>query len=361
MESLDTKQHNPRDADSMPTSRMWCMYACGWLTYLVLLGVALQADDLRQGRFNANAVRDMAWTLPHALVLALLWPLSGWIARARMPTLRAAAVHVAGAMVFAGLELAMLCFRFGTKQSAAWFIWPVLFITMAYALIATMFHMIRVNHAHGRQAAAIAHAHGLLVASELNALRSKLNPHFLFNTLHSIIALTRKDPAAAETALFQFSDMLRYVLDTEKSGSEHVALDDELDFVRDYLELESLRLGARLNVDWELDAQAGHHALPALSLQPLVENSIKHAFNPHSRPGRLSIRSRVDAAGTLYITVGDDGPGADPAAVHTSSGLGIRTVARRLQLEYGARGGLAIVTAPGAGFAVTMAIPHAPA
>ena len=71
-------------------------------------------------------------------------------------------------------------------------------------------------------------AHALLVASELNALRSKLNPHFLFNTLHSIIALTRKNPNAAETALFQFSDMLRYVLDTEKTGSDHVTLNDEL-------------------------------------------------------------------------------------------------------------------------------------
>jgi len=223
-----------------------------------------------------------------------------------------------------------------------------------------VFHTVRTNAAARRQAAAVQQAHSLLLASELNALRNKLNPHFLFNTLHSIIALTRKNPDAAEAALFQFSDMLRYVLDTEKNGSDRVTLDDELQFTRDYLELESLRLGQRLTVEWELDAAAGALALPALSLQPLVENSIKHAFNPHSRPGMLSIRTRIDDAGRrLALTVGDDGPGADVDAVRRSNGLGIRTVERRLQLEYGAQGGLAIETAPGAGFVVTMSIPLA--
>ena len=152
--------------------------------------------------------------------------------------------------------------------------------------------------------------------------------------------------------------MLRYVLDTEKSGSDRVTLEDELRFVRDYLELESLRLGPRLKIDWELDDEASHIALPALSLQPLVENSIKHAFNPHSRPGTLRIRTRVDGrAGLLAMTVGDDGPGAEPAAVRQSNGLGLRTVERRLQLEYGPRGALQIETAPGSGFVVTMSIP----
>jgi sensor histidine kinase YesM len=350
------------DHPTSSTARMWRLYACAWVVYMMLLGVVFQLDDLRMGRVNWLTVVEMLWTVPYGVIFALLWPLSGWIERKRLSTSAAAAVHICGAMALVGTDLFMLVSRHGAHQPMSWYIWPLLYITMGYAMIATIFHMVRANAARQRQAAAIERAHALLVASELNALRSKLNPHFLFNTLHSIIALTRKDPAAAETALFQFSDMLRYVLDTEKSGSDRVALDEELDFVRDYLELESLRLGPRLHVEWDLDARAGHHALPALSLQPLVENSIKHAFNPHSRPGRLSIRTQLDALrGTVTITVGDDGPGADLAAVHVSNGLGIRTVARRLQLEYGARGGLDIVTSPGAGFAVTMAIPHSPA
>ena len=342
----------------MPTARMWRIYTFGWLAYLLLLGLALQADGLRQGRFDWHVLLHVLKSAPQALVLALAWPLSGWLERRSLPAAAVFAVHVAGGLAYGVLTYLLMWFLFDFRQPLSWYLWPVLYAMMTYGVIAATFHMVRANEARRRQAVAIRQAHGLLVASELNALRSKLNPHFLFNTLHSIIALTRKDPGAAETALFQFSDMLRYVLDTEKTGSDRVTVEDELRFVRDYLELESLRLGARLNVNWELDFNAGGHALPALSLQPLVENSIKHAFTPQSRPGRLLIRTRVDEHGkAVRLTVGDDGPGADLAAVRRSEGLGIRTVERRLQLEYGAGGGLAIETAPGAGFVVTMSIP----
>jgi sensor histidine kinase YesM len=340
------------------TGRMWRMYACGWLAYLCLLIMALQLDNLREGRFNWNVIGQAIWVVPQACILSLLWPLSAWLERKHPPPVLKFLLHAFNACLYAIGSYVLLSLLSGLKQPLSWYVWPVLYGMMTYGVIATTFHMVRMSHARQRQAIAIQQAHTLLVASELNALRNKLNPHFLFNTLHSIIALTRKNPEAAETALFQFSDMLRYVLDTEKSGSDRVTLEDELRFVRDYLELESLRLGSRLKVDWQLDDKAAHIALPALSLQPLVENSIKHAFNPHSRPGLLRIRTRVDGeAGLLAMTVGDDGPGAEPSAVRQSNGLGLRTVERRLQLEYGPRGALEIETAPGSGFVVTMSIP----
>ena len=194
--------------------------------------------------------------------------------------------------------------------------------------------------------------------SELAALRNKLNPHFLFNTLHSIIALTRKDAMAAEAALLKFSDMLRYVLETEKSGVDMVRLEDELQFVRDYLDLEQLRLGNRLRVDWHIDDNAKSHLVPALSVQPLVENSVKHAFNPRVQKGVLTISAKVNAqSNQLLIGVSDDGPGCDLAAVGQSKGLGVRTVERRLKLEYRDRATFDIATAPRAGFRVQMMIP----
>jgi LytS/YehU family sensor histidine kinase len=203
------------------------------------------------------------------------------------------------------------------------------------------------------ESAASAQAQALLARTELAALRNKLNPHFLFNTLHSIIALTRKDSVAAEKALLMFSDMLRYVLDTEKAGEDHVPLGEELDFARDYLNLEALRLGHRLTLVWQIDESLLHHAVPALSIQPLVENSIKHAFNPRSAPGRLEIIARRDAATqSLIVTVRDDGPGCSPEALASAQGLGLKTVARRLQLEHGERASLRTESAPGAGFAV---------
>ena len=345
--------------DDLPTARMWTIYACGWIAYLLLLGVALQLNGLREGRFEWHPIfQTIKSSSLQALFLALLWPLSGWLERRLWPAWAVCLLHLGSALAYGVLSYALMWLVFGFRQPLDWYLWPVLYAMMSYGVIAALFHMIRNNAARRRQAEAMRQAQALLVTAELNALRSKLNPHFLFNTLHSIIALTRKNPDAAETALFQFSDMLRYVLDTEKTDNDRVTLDDELGFVRDYLELESLRLGPRLNVDWQLDAAAGRHTLPALSLQPLVENSIKHAFNPHSRPGRLTIRTGIDArTHALTLTVRDDGPGADPEAVRASSGLGLRTVDRRLRLAYGAASGLTVDTRPGAGFTVTMSIP----
>ena len=345
----------------MSTARMWCIYACGWAAYLILVSLGQQISDLRHGRVDWYGLLQLYRSAPPALILALLWPVSGWIERRQLPSPAIVAVHIAGASAFGVFSYLVMWYLLHFRQPLEWYLYPVLYSMMTYGVIAAMFHMVRSNNARQRQAIAIQQAHALLVTTELNALRNKLNPHFLFNTLHSIIALTRKDPDAAETALFQFSDMLRYVLDAEKNG-DRVTLEDELNFVRDYLELESLRLGPRLNIAWELDENAARHSLPALSLQPLVENSIKHAFNPHRRPGRLLIRTRVDAAsGKLAMTVGDDGPGADPATLRGSNGLGLRTVERRLKLEYGPAGALDIETAPGAGFVVTMSIPLASA
>jgi hypothetical protein len=285
-------------------------YTCGWMAYLILLACTRLIDGLRQGKFNIYGIVDVASSVLQALVLALLWPLTAWAGRMRLSFLTTALVPLVGAAVFDAVNFALLWLQFGS-EAYSWIAWPMLYGTIIYGLIATTFHMVRLNHTRHCQAQAIERAHGLLVKSELNTLRSKLNPHFLFNTLQPIIALTRKDPGTAETTLCQFSDMLRYVLDTEKDGRARVTLKEEFSFVRDYLDLEALRLGPRLHVDWELDDAASGLDLPPLSLQPLVENSIKHAFNPYSRPGRLLIHTQIaPSAQVLTITVRDNGPGA---------------------------------------------------
>jgi LytS/YehU family sensor histidine kinase len=199
----------------------------------------------------------------------------------------------------------------------------------------------------------------LLARAELSALRNKLDPHFLFNTLHSILALVRRDPPRAEQALLRFSDLLRQLLDRERGsadesgGEDRLLLAREIDFTRDYLALEALRLGPRLSVDWQLDDAALDARVPFLCVQPLVENAIKHAFNPRSAPGRLTLSARPIAAG-LQIEVADDGPGCDPARAEASAGLGLRTVRRRVEL---AGGRLEVQTRPGAGFRVRIDLP----
>lgn len=339
---------------------MWRLYIGAWLAYIFLISLVVQADDLVAGRFDPAMLSYAFLSIaPTAVLVALAWPLTGWLERRGTRAGAQVAIHAAAALGFAvSAHLLLMALLPSSNRPLAWHAWPFMYSVMLYALVTGIFHTIRANAAAQRQALAAQQAHTLLVAAELDALRSKLNPHFLFNTLHSIIALTQRNPAAAETALFQFSNMLRYVLDTERAGHDRVTLDAELDFVRDYLELESLRLGQRLRVEWDLDPDAGDHLLPALTLQPLVENSIKHAFNPRSRPGLLRIESRRDPhSGQLSVTVRDDGPGAAPETVAASPGLGIRTIARRLALAYPAHAALAIDSRPGAGFAVTATLP----
>jgi len=340
---------------------MWRVYILAWLAYAVFLSFADQLDKLAQGHFDVNrGAVTFGGLLPSALLLSLAWPLTGILERKQLGPLRILGVHLAFAVMFALLAQGTFWVLFPVNRTLNWYVWPLLYHIMTWLLGAGIFHLIRAADAAHRQALAMKEAQNLVIASELSALRNKLNPHFLFNTLHSIIALTQRNPAAAEAALFQFSDMLRYVLDTERNGSDRVPLEAELDFVRDYLQLEQLRLGERLHVEWDLDPDAGGHPLPALSLQPLVENSIKHAFNPHSRPGILQIRTRLDAAtGVLVMTVRDTGPGADPATIAASPGLGLRTVERRLQLDYGNRASVRVQSAPGDGFCVSVIIPSA--
>lgn len=346
--------------------RMWFYYSLAWITYSVLIVFVVQIDGLSKGEFDVN----IAWmsamnTLPAAVMLAFIWPLTGFTERKGYHALTIACIHLILAIVFGfGWHFLVRVFMhsIGHEQknydSLSEFIWPFLYTLMMYGIAASIFHTVRAGEARRRQEQAASQAQSLLVVAELASLRNKLNPHFLFNTLHSIIALMRKDSKAAEAALFRFSDMLRYVLDTEKGGSAHVALEEELNFVRDYLNLEALRLGTRLHVDWQLDEAASSYGLPALTVQPLVENSIKHAFNPRSQPGKLVIQTRLKAMqGEIEITVRDDGPGADLADVQASTGIGVKTVERRLQLEYGQRSSFRITTAPGQGFEICLTVP----
>ncbi|EKU83394.1 sensor histidine kinase [Massilia timonae] len=339
---------------------MWRGYIAIWLVYIVLIAVVLQTNTLLTGNFDPAMIFFAFVSIaPSAIVLTLVWPLTGWFERRGVGLGLRCAIHFTAALAFAfGAHMVLTLLQEPLERGIEWHVWPFLYNVMSYTVVAGLFHTMRATAAAQRQALAAQQARTLLVAAELGALRSKLNPHFLFNTLHSIIALTQRDPAAAETALFQFSDMLRYVLDTERAGADRVTLDAELQFSRDYLELEQLRLGSRLQVHWDLDPALGDFVLPALTLQPLIENSIKHAFNPYTRPGLLRIESRRDPqAGMLRLTVRDDGPGAAQEAIAASPGLGIRTIGRRLELDYAGRAALEIDSRPGAGFAVSVTLP----
>jgi sensor histidine kinase YesM len=192
--------------------------------------------------------------------------------------------------------------------------------------------------------------------AELQALRARLDPHFLFNTLHSLTQLAREDPDATEIALERFGELMRYVLNAGRGAAADVAIEDELAFVRNYLALEHLRLGERLRVIENVDADTLELAVPPLSLQPLVENAVRHGIGPRREPGTIRLDIRV-AEDMLEIAVTDDGKGSDPESVRHSEGLGLQGVRRQIEARFPGRSRFDIATAPGAGFAVRMTMP----
>jgi hypothetical protein len=169
-----------------------------------------------------------------------------------------------------------------------------------------------------------------LVQARLDALTAQLNPHFLFNALNSIAELTHRDPQAAERMLLSLAALLRRSLSS--TMQQEVRLDDELDLLRHYLAIEQTRLGERLQVRWQIAPACLDARVPALLLQPLVENAIVHGIARRRRGGIVEI-SAAAAAQQLDLSVVSDG-GADGAAA-PGAGIGLSNTRARLRCLYG--------------------------
>lgn len=192
-----------------------------------------------------------------------------------------------------------------------------------------------------------------LAQSQLQMLRMQLQPHFLFNTLHSISALMHRDVRRADSMIAALSDLLRMSL--QNIGAQEVPLQSELDFLQRYVEIMSLRFGDRLRVSLEVDPQTRDARVPNLFLQPLVENSFRHGFGDLGK-GCIAISVRRDGE-MLRCDVVDDGRGL--RAGH-KEGIGLASTRQRLAHLYGDRHAFSLRGAPGEGVHVTMAIPFHP-
>jgi two-component system LytT family sensor kinase len=194
-----------------------------------------------------------------------------------------------------------------------------------------------------------------LVKAHLQALKSHLQPHFLFNTMHSISALMLTDVNAADTMMARLSDLLRMSL--ESSGVQITCLSRELEFVAGYLEIEKIRLAERLNVVLDIAAETLDAQVPSLLLQPLVENAIRHGVSRLSSGGSVWIIASHDGR-DLNLRVRDNGPGLNKFANGSpGNGLGLRTTRERLQTLYGSRQSLEVHNLPNCGAEVCVQIP----
>jgi signal transduction histidine kinase len=349
---------------------LWLGYAGLCLLAWVLYGVA-GTDWQRGGLRTFDALYEATWNLaPGMLLGALVLPWARRLQRLAPPWPLRAALHVLGAAVFAvlwhAMDFALSWWFFGPDHAwatlAQQLLWRSAWAVFVYLAIYLGFS--GALHAHRARDAAVsaAQAESALVRAELAVISGKLNPHFLFNTLNSIHFLMRRDTPAAEQALLGFARMMRYLLDTRRGAADRVPLREELDFVRDYLALESLRLGTRLQVQWAVDETALDDEIPPLTLQPLVENAIAHGIAPRVEGGTVRIEARrTEGDGTLSLQVADDGAGCDwpPAASGPGGrGVGLHSLMRRFEMDYEGRARLDVSTAPGAGFRVHIVIPQ---
>lgn len=356
--------------NSSPRRRFWLLYVTAWIPFFGIYASAF----LLSGELPAAAaiVAGFDNALPYAaLGLLVIWYSS------RLPWRPGRlggflGLHIAAGVAYAALSaLCSLGLFTVTKPLflsqvpeahcvSCILAWQFFMGLLIYTILSSLTYAFRTTARLREEERRATQAETLKAQAELQALRAQLNPHFLFNTLHTLIALVRRDPAAAEDAIEQFADLLRYASRVHQEKRDEVTLAEEWEFVQNYLALETLRLGTRLQVHAALEEASLERLVPAFCLQPLVENAVRHAIAPRASGGTIWIEAAL-TGGELGLEVRDDGPGAAPDAVFQNSRLGLRLVRRRLEALYGPRGRFEIVTSPGAGFAVRLVLPTQPA
>jgi two-component system, LytTR family, sensor histidine kinase AlgZ len=277
--------------------------------------------------------------LAHSVFCRLRFPLTWAVLIAAMIGLGAA-----GSLV-AILILRAIGYIPTAELVAMWFVGSLkvsIIVTLIFGVFATLMESLRARLDEATLALRTkerdeADARRLAAEAQLASLESRVNPHFLFNTLNSIAALVHDDPAAAERVTGALASLMRSSL--EAGSTPLVPLDEELRIVRAYLDIERVRFADRLRYSVETTGDPGQATVPRLSLQTLVENSVKYAVAPRREGASIVVRA-ARSNGRLRLDVEDDGPGFDTAAAR--SGHGLALLKSRLEMTYGERAALVI-------------------
>lgn len=203
----------------------------------------------------------------------------------------------------------------------------------------------------------VARIEAQLNRTKLAVLKMQLQPHFLFNALNSISSLMEIDVKRAQLVTARLGDLLRGIL--EQDERIYTSLQEELDYVTNYLDIEKIRFEDRLEIHLDIDASLLHAKVPALLIQPLVENAIKHGIAKSSEQGVLTVSAkRTKDFGRMILRVSDNGVGGTVSADHLfKKGIGLRNVKERLQELYGESHNLVIETKENEGFSLSIELP----
>lgn len=340
-----------------------------WFAVALFTAIDRIVSFRRAGR-PAPIVPELLSTLIyHFLWAALALPIA-WLGRRFPPEgprrLRALVVHLPASFAFSFLHLAIewpfeqwiktpsmshLTFQQHVVNALAFgvlFYWVILAISRGFAYA-------RLAREREQRAA---HLETSLAQAQLRSLRAHLQPHFLFNTLHSISALVHTDPPRADRMIARLSDLLRQTMDPD--APQEVTLAEELELLARYVDLQEMRFGDRLRFQLDATPDSLSWRVPHMVLQPLVENSIRHAVADRPAGGAIEIRARVEATG-LVLEVLDDGPGpalGDSAAAAARPGLGLASTRARVRALYGERAIVELEGRSGGGAVARVWIPR---
>jgi two-component system LytT family sensor kinase len=296
------------------------------------------------------------------LVLGLLVPLPVLLARLH-PWRRSPLVHLGGLVAFAVLHAALYGALLSASGSVAWpkVVTKLLSAYLAldvllYAAIVVAVDALVASREAETQRLHAARLQATVGQARLEALRARLNPHFLFNAMNALstLALAGRGPEVAE-GLSRLATLLRASLDERLAGE--IPLGRELELVDTYLDVERLRFGDRLSVVQDVSDEARQALVPSLILQPLVENAVRHGVAARAGGGRVVLRARA-GQGHLQVEVEDDGGGG---AESGPPGLGLALVRERLQHMYPQGHALELSERAGGGTVVRLTLPRRPA
>jgi len=297
--------------------------------------------------------------MPGALLVWGAWCFSRSPQRADRSGWASVVAHTGAAIIFAFGWTGMVYLLVLLSNPAAarlfltiWAPWQVLDGLLLYAATAAIAQSVWARQRLAEQKLATTRA-------ELHALRARLSPHFLFNSLNSMIQLAEEDPAATQAALLRLAELLRHVTRSGSDDPGEVPFEDELAFIHNYLALERLRLGERLRVVEEIDPNTLDLCVPSFLLQPLVENAVQHGIAPRRTGGMLRLAATL-TGDRLVLDVADDGVGCAADIGMGGQGQGLDIVRRQLDVRFPAQSEMTVDCAPGRGFSVRIALPATP-
>jgi hypothetical protein len=338
-------------------------WGLGFLAWTVL--ALLSASQWAVGMAAEGKPYQWGWLITNRLVdwysCAIFTPLFFWLARKypvdRTRWVRNLPIHLLTAALATPIKFAIqgwvMTHIVGQPFPPLTQVLARAFITenIAFWCVILAVHAVEFHQRVREREILTARLQARLSEAQLDALTSRLHPHFLFNTLQGISTLVYRDPAAADAMLGHLSTLLRKAL--SKGQGHELTLAEELALLDEYLAIVQVRFGERVVVVREVDSTALTGLVPQLLLQPLVENAIEHGIARRAGAGKIAIRG-VRAGETITISVSDDGPGLERPG---PDGVGLSSTRLRLGELYGARASLSLEPAVGGGLVATVQLP----